>query len=233
MLTDDPNWISIKISQVKSLSTVLCRHYVWYSPFWPSTSTYWPTPWSRVLLEKLTGSHLIKKFPVFYGTRRFITVFTTARHLSLLWARSILILSSHLLLGISSDPFPSGFPTKTLYAPLFSSIRATIPRQSHSSPFCQPHIIWRGAQIKKIHENFAFTHILSEKLFATRIAHSECHASNGIAFKTNIIRSYFLLLANRRKNTYWNDNEKCPSTRYEGVYGSGWMTPHILNLCTK
>jgi hypothetical protein len=29
--------------------------------------------------------------------------------------RSILIPSSHLRLGLSSDPFPSGFPTKTLY----------------------------------------------------------------------------------------------------------------------
>ena len=41
------------------------------------------TPWSRVLLEKLTGLQLIKKFPAFYGTRMFITAFTSARHLSL------------------------------------------------------------------------------------------------------------------------------------------------------
>jgi len=27
------------------------------------------TPWSRVLLEKLTGSHVVKKFPAFYGSR--------------------------------------------------------------------------------------------------------------------------------------------------------------------
>jgi len=31
------------------------------------------TPWSRVLLEKLTGFQLVKKFPAFYGTRRFVT----------------------------------------------------------------------------------------------------------------------------------------------------------------
>ena len=31
------------------------------------------TPWCRVLLEKLTGLQLVKKFPAFYGTRRFIT----------------------------------------------------------------------------------------------------------------------------------------------------------------
>ena len=45
--------------------------------------TYLLTPCSKVLLEKLTGSQLVKKFFAFYGTRRFITAFTSARHLSL------------------------------------------------------------------------------------------------------------------------------------------------------
>ena len=40
------------------------------------THTYLLTPWSRVLLEKPIGSQLVKKFPAFYGTRRFITAFT-------------------------------------------------------------------------------------------------------------------------------------------------------------
>ena len=97
---------------------------------------YLLTPWCRVLLEKLTGLQIVKKFPAFHGTRRFITVLTSVRHLSLSWAnpiqstythptswRSILILSTHLRLGL----FPSGFPTKTLYAPLSSPIRATCP----------------------------------------------------------------------------------------------------------
>jgi len=71
--------------------------------------TFLLTPRSRVLLEKLTGLQLVKKFSAFYGTRKFITALTSARHLSLSWAssiqsthphptsrRSILILSSHL-----------------------------------------------------------------------------------------------------------------------------------------
>jgi hypothetical protein len=32
--------------------------------------------WSGVLLKKLIITQLVKTFPVFYGTKRFITVFT-------------------------------------------------------------------------------------------------------------------------------------------------------------
>jgi hypothetical protein len=40
-------------------------------------------PWEAANVQPL------KKFPAFYGTRRFITVFTRALHWSLSWARSI------------------------------------------------------------------------------------------------------------------------------------------------
>ena len=95
---------------------------------------------SGVLLGKLTVSQLVKKFSTFYGTPGFITAVTLAPHLSLSWAssiqsippnhtswRSILIIYSYLSLGIPSDLFLSGFPTKTLYTPLPSLIRATYP----------------------------------------------------------------------------------------------------------
>ena len=91
---------------------------------------YLLTPWCRVFLEQLTGLQLVKKFPAFHGTRRFITALTSVRHLSLSWAspiqstyphptswRYILILSTHLRLGLPSSLFPYGFPIKTLYTP--------------------------------------------------------------------------------------------------------------------
>ena len=46
------------------------------------------TPWRRVLLEKLIAFQLIEKLPAIYGTRRYITAFISARHLSLSSASS-------------------------------------------------------------------------------------------------------------------------------------------------
>jgi hypothetical protein len=49
--------------------------------------------------------------------------------------RSILILSSHLCIGLPSGLFPSGFPTKTLYTPLPLPHPRYMSRPSHSSRF--------------------------------------------------------------------------------------------------
>jgi hypothetical protein len=84
-----------------------------------------------------SGHSASQEIPCLYGTRRFITVFTT-RHSSLSWARwiqstpfhaiplrSVIILSYHLWLGFPSGLILSGFPTKTLYAFLIFLMRAT------------------------------------------------------------------------------------------------------------
>ena len=107
------------------------------------------TPCCRVLLEQVTGLQLVKKFPAFHGTPKFITALTSVRHLSLSWTspiqsiythptscRSILI-STHLRVGLRSGLFPSGFPTKTLYTPLSSPIRATCPMQQKLWSCCR------------------------------------------------------------------------------------------------
>ena len=82
----------------------------------------------------------MRKFSAFYRPWRFITVFTTAHHFSLSWARSIhsttsqpiylisiLVLLSHLSLGVQIGLFLLGFLTKNLHAPLLSPLRAICP----------------------------------------------------------------------------------------------------------
>jgi hypothetical protein len=89
--------------------------------------------WSWASLEKPPVVQLLKNFPTYYGTRRFITVFTTTLLFSLSCARWIesipphsisprwtLILSCHLRIRLPNGLFPSGFPTNILYAFLFS-----------------------------------------------------------------------------------------------------------------
>jgi hypothetical protein len=101
---------------------------------------------SRVLPEKLTGPLLVRKFPAFYGTRRFITAITRARHLSLTWSRliqpipphhtpvrTILILSSHPRLCLPSGLLPSG--VSILW--IIKTWKVVNPADKH-----QPHDAW-------------------------------------------------------------------------------------------
>ena len=101
--------------------------------------SYLLIPRCRVLLEKQTGLQLVKKFPEFHGTRRFITALTSVRHLSLSWASPIQSIYPHptswrsILIFHPSTPrspqwspslrFPHQDPIHTLSSP----IRATCP----------------------------------------------------------------------------------------------------------
>jgi hypothetical protein len=63
------------------LLTYLLTHSLTHSLTYSLTHSL--TPYSTGLLEKLTVFQLVKKFPTFYETGRFINAFTSARYLSL------------------------------------------------------------------------------------------------------------------------------------------------------
>ena len=137
--------------------------------------TYLLTPRCRVLPEQPTGLQLVKKFPAFHGTRRFITALTSVRHLSLSWDspvqsiyphptswRYILILSTHLRVGLPTLRFPPPRP----YTP-----PSPHPYAPHAQPISffsiyYPHLIknvkvkWPRHTMKTYRgeQRYSFTH---------------------------------------------------------------------------
>jgi hypothetical protein len=68
-------------------------------------NVWWMTPWSWALLQKPPVVQVLKNFSTFYGTQRFITMFTRALHWSPSWARSIQSILPHpISLSIQSTP---------------------------------------------------------------------------------------------------------------------------------
>src|SRR5215469_5322814 len=115
--------------------------------------TYLLTPWSGVLLEKLTGSVASQEIPRILWNPKFydrihkcppsVPILSQLHPVSTppTSSRSFLILSSHLRLGLPNGLFPSGFPTITLCTPLPSPIRATCPAHLILFDFTTPTIL--------------------------------------------------------------------------------------------
>jgi hypothetical protein len=139
------------------------------------------TPRRRAVIENLIVARLVKKFPAFYGTRNFVSIFARAWRWSLARAqliqftlfqnialRSILILSFHLRLGHLSGLFPSGLPTKTLCAFVCSPILCRA-HAIHPCLIILMHVYTSDIQIKNSAQAgslLVFTHNRSTKFSA-------------------------------------------------------------------
>jgi len=145
----------IKTSRITHLTTVPYTTLVLRELKLPTELT----ACSRVLPEKLAHPQLVKKFPAFHETLKFITTFTKVCHLSLSWAssiqfipphptswRSISILSSYLHLVIPSVLFPSGFPLSPVCTFLLPQMWCYLPHPSQSW-FDQLNNIWWEVQV--------------------------------------------------------------------------------------
>jgi hypothetical protein len=101
--------------------------------------TYLLTPWSRVLLEKLTGFAASQEIPRIYRTRKFITILTSACHLSL--SRESISPCQYYLTWVFTGtvvstcptPKPEGHPLSAVRDYLFNLSAATLHIGGRSS----------------------------------------------------------------------------------------------------
>jgi hypothetical protein len=121
------------------MKLILCYNLTCCEPHTGGFLPYLLTPRSRVLLEKLTGFQLVKKYPHFMESESSLShlqlpatcprpepdQYSPCPHL-ISW-RFILILSSHLRLGLPRSLFLSGLPTKIANKHLLCPICATRP----------------------------------------------------------------------------------------------------------
>jgi len=95
------------------------------SPYQSRTSRGFTNSMQQILLEKLIDSQPVKKFPSFYVIRKFSTAFTSARHLSLSWARSI---QSMCPIPLPEDPSKYHPPIYIFFIQVVSFLPVTAPK---------------------------------------------------------------------------------------------------------
>ena len=165
------------------------------------------TQWRRVVLEKLTGSQLVKKFPAFYETWRFITAYANACHLSFIWDRprqshalTTHVLNIHMNIILPATPGSSKwslslrFPhqNSVYISPLTQVCYMTL--QTHPSGFDNPN------------NNICFPNYLDSLTFNFWIPgwlQRACYTQGTILFPARSLESLITTCQNEIK---WNAN---------------------------
>jgi hypothetical protein len=138
-----------------------CHSYIWAT--FPQLERFWITPWSRVLVEKLIVTQLVKKFTVFYGIRRFVAVFTRDHRVTF---RNKL-LSYNELPASRPTPKPEDHPLLAACKCLFNTFEATLhiwrPSPSPTTPGSS--MLWWQDPLKTV------TFLHGSDPYSARIAH--------------------------------------------------------------
>ena len=115
----------IKIYDGKCGTGVLFQVPQFFLSYYHSNNhVYLLTLWRRVLLEKLTGFAASQEIPPIFGTRRFLTVLTSALHISLSCANSIQ----------SPQPPPTSWRSILYYPPIYVRVSPTVSFPQVSPP---------------------------------------------------------------------------------------------------
>ena len=111
------------MSVIRRMSVKPC----WFLRFACCTVCSHVPPWTKAFLEKLIVHHLAKKLLAFYGIRRFITAFTSVRHLTLSWAIWLRSSSSHPIPLTSQCTVRLCFPSGLFLWGYLSQQRVHVP----------------------------------------------------------------------------------------------------------
>ena len=160
---DNHAWLTLKIMKIlQGVPIFLCLDISYASICLCRilAAQAWSYYYHRIVrcssLTYLLASQLVKKFFSFYTTRRFITAFTTALHLSLSWATSIQSMAPTHFLKIQLNIILTSTPGSSKWSLSFrfplqnrvynSTVPHTfyLPNLHHSSRFGHPNNIgWR------------------------------------------------------------------------------------------